>query len=74
MQSPATIRANISFLYVTTGGKDPITGPSTKEFIDRLDRLNIPYTYQEYAEEVHSMDVWRPSVNNFIARLFQPTG
>jgi len=70
LQSPAKIKANISYLYVTTGSHDPITGPSTKEFVERLDKLNIPYTYEEFAGEVHSMDVWRPSVNKFIAKLF----
>jgi enterochelin esterase-like enzyme len=71
LHSPAKIKANISYLYVTTGSHDPITGPKTKEFVERLDKLNIPYTYEEYADEVHSMDVWRPSVNNFIAKLFR---
>jgi enterochelin esterase-like enzyme len=72
LKSPGKIKANISYLYVTIGSHDPITGPSTKEFVERLDKLNIPYTYQEFADEVHSMNVWRPSVNNFIAKLFQP--
>jgi enterochelin esterase family protein len=71
LQSPAKIKANISYLYVTTGSHDPITGPKTKEFVERLDKLNIPYAYEEYANEVHSMDVWRPSVNKFVARLFR---
>jgi enterochelin esterase family protein len=73
LQAPEKIRANISYLYVTTGGKDPLTGPSTKEFIARLDQLRIPYTYEEYPDEVHSMDVWRPSLHKFVARLFRPT-
>jgi enterochelin esterase family protein len=74
LQSPGKIKGNISYLYVTTGSHDPITGPSTKEFVERLDKLNIPYTYEEYTDEVHSMNVWRPSVNNFIAKLFPPKG
>jgi len=74
LQSPAQIKANISYLYVTTGSHDPITGPKTKEFVERLDKLNIPYTYEEYADEVHSMNVWRSSVNNFIAKLFPSKG
>ena len=72
LQAPEKIRANISHLYVTTGGKDPLTGPSTKEFIARLDHLRIPYTYEEYPDEVHSMEVWRPSLHKFVARLFRP--
>lgn len=72
LQAPEKIRANISYLYVTTGGKDPLTGPSTREFIARLDQLRIPYTYEEYPDEVHSMDVWRPSLNKFVTRLFRP--
>jgi enterochelin esterase-like enzyme len=74
LQAPEKIRANISYLYVTTGGKDPLTGPSTKEFIVRLDQLKIPYTYEEYPDEVHSMDVWRPSLHKFVAQLFRPNG
>jgi enterochelin esterase-like enzyme len=71
LQTPEKIRADISYLYVTTGSTDPLTGPSTKEFIARLDQLNIPYTFEEFADEVHSMDVWRPSLNKFIAKLFR---
>jgi enterochelin esterase family protein len=71
LQSPEKIKANLSYLYVTTGSHDPLTGPATKAFIERLEKLNIPYTYEEYAGEVHSMNVWRPSVNNFIAKLFR---
>jgi enterochelin esterase family protein len=74
LQSPEKIKANISYLYVTTGSHDPLTGPATKTFVERLDKLNIPYTYEEYTDEVHSMNVWRPSVNNFIAKLFPPKG
>jgi enterochelin esterase-like enzyme len=74
LQSPEKIKADISYLYVTTGSHDPITGPATKAFVERLDKLNIPYTYEEYAGEVHSMNVWRPSVNNFIAKLFPLKG
>jgi enterochelin esterase-like enzyme len=74
LQSPEKIKADISYLYVTTGSHDPITGPATKALVERLDKLNIPYTYEEYAGEVHSMNVWRPSVNNFIAKLFPLKG
>jgi enterochelin esterase-like enzyme len=72
LQTPDTIRANISYLYVTTGDNDPLTGPSTKDFIARLDQLKIPYRFEEYPDEVHSMDVWRPSLRKFVARLFRP--
>ena len=37
----------ISYLYVTTGSREHLTGPSTKEFIARLDQLRIPYTFEE---------------------------
>jgi len=71
LQAPEKINANVSYLYVTTGSDDPVTGPSTKEFIGRLDQLKIPYSYEEYTNEVHSMDVWRPSLNKFIEKLFR---
>ena len=72
LQAPEKIRSNISYLYITTGDKDPVTGPSTIEFIARLDQLRIPYAFEEYPDEVHSMDVWRPSLYKFVARLFRP--
>jgi enterochelin esterase-like enzyme len=37
LQAPEKISANISYLYVTTGSDDPVTGPSTRVFIARLD-------------------------------------
>jgi hypothetical protein len=36
LKAPEKINANISYLYVTTGSKDPVTGPRTKEFIERF--------------------------------------
>lgn len=70
-QTPEKIAANIRYLYVTTGSKDPITGPRTKEFIARLDQLKIPYSFEQYPDQIHSMEVWRPSLNKFIAKLFR---
>jgi enterochelin esterase-like enzyme len=71
LQAPEKIRANISYLYVTTGSKDPITGPRTKEFVDRLNQLKIPHAFEEYPDQIHSMEVWRPSLNKFIEKLFR---
>ena len=71
LQAPDKISANISYLYVTTGGKDPITGSQTKEFIDRLDQLKIRHVFEEYPDQIHSMEVWRPSLDKFIAKLFR---
>jgi Carbohydrate-binding module 48 (Isoamylase N-terminal domain) len=50
--------------------KDPVTGPRTKEFIGRLDQLKIPYSFEQYPDQIHSMEVCRPSLNKFIAKLF----
>jgi enterochelin esterase-like enzyme len=70
LQTPGKITADIHYLYVTTGSKDPVTGPRTKEFIERLDQLKIPYSFEQYPDQIHSMEVWRPSLNKFIAKLF----
>src|SRR6516162_3271223 len=71
LKAPEKINANVSYLYVTTGSKDPVTGPRTKEFIERLNQLKIPYTFEEYPDQIHSMEVWRPSLNKFIGELFK---
>jgi enterochelin esterase-like enzyme len=71
LQTPDKITANIRYLYVTTGSKDPVTGPRTKEFIERLDQLKIPYAFEQYPDQSHSMEVWRPFLNKFIAKLFR---
>jgi enterochelin esterase family protein len=71
LQSPEKISTNISNLYVTSGSKDPVTGPKTKELVDRLDQLKIPHVFEEYPDQIHSMEVWRPSLNKFIAKLFR---
>jgi enterochelin esterase family protein len=70
LQTPEKISADIHYLYVTTGSKDPVTGPRTKEFIERLDQLKIPYAFEQYPDQIHSMEVWRPSLNKFVAKLF----
>src|SRR5580704_13316165 len=71
LQTPEKISASIHYLYVTTGSKDPVTGPRTKEFVARLDQLKIPYSFEQYPDQIHSMEVWRPSLNKFIAKLFR---
>jgi enterochelin esterase-like enzyme len=71
LQTPERITADIHYLYVTTGSKDPVTGPRTKEFIERLDKLKIPYAFEQYPDQIHSMEVWRPSLNKFVAKLFR---
>ena len=71
LQTPDKITKNIRYLYVTTGSKDPITGPRTKEFIECLDQLKVPYSFEQYPDQIHSMGVWRPSLNKFIAKLFR---
>lgn len=55
----------------STGSKDPVTGPRTKEFVARLDQLKIPYSFEQYPDQIHSMEVWRPSLNKFITKLFR---
>jgi enterochelin esterase-like enzyme len=71
LQTPEKITADIHYLYVTTGSKDPVTGQRTKEFVERLDQLKIPYAFEQYPDQIHSMEVWRPSLNKFVAKLFR---
>jgi enterochelin esterase-like enzyme len=71
LEKPEKISASIHYLYVTTGSKDPVTGPRTKEFVARLDELKISYAFEQYPDQIHSMEGWRPSLNKFIAKLFR---
>jgi enterochelin esterase-like enzyme len=71
LQSPEKISANIAYLYVTIGSKDPITGTRTKEFKERLEQLKIQHEFEEYPDQIHSMDVWRPSLSKFVEKLFR---
>lgn len=71
LEKPEKISASIRYLYVTTGTKDPFTGPKTNEFVARLDQLKIPYSFEPYPDQIHSMEVWRPSLNKFISKLFR---
>jgi Carbohydrate-binding module 48 (Isoamylase N-terminal domain) len=45
-------------------------GPADQRFIERLDQLKIPYAFEQYPDQSHSMEVWRPFLNKFIAKLF----
>jgi enterochelin esterase family protein len=71
IKTPEKINTNISYLYVTTGSKDPVTGPRTREFVDRLDQLKIQHVFEEYPDQIHSMEVWRPSLSKFVEKLFR---
>jgi enterochelin esterase-like enzyme len=74
LQTPDKISANVSYLYVSTGSKDPITGLRTKEFINRLDQLKIPHVFEEYPDQIHSMEVWRPSLTSLLRSFLSEPG
>jgi hypothetical protein len=47
------------------------TAPRSKEFIVRLDQLKFPDSFEQYPEQIHSMEVWRLSLDKFVAKLFR---
>ncbi|SCX25151.1 Carbohydrate acetyl esterase/feruloyl esterase precursor [Agrobacterium sp. DSM 25558] len=71
LNAPETINKALRNLTVTVGTKDVVTGKDIAGLKATLDEKKIAHDYQEYKDLGHEMDVWRPSFEAFLTKVFK---
>jgi enterochelin esterase-like enzyme len=71
LADPARVNASLRGLAVTVGSDDTITGKDIAGLRKDLDAAGIRYDYKEYPGLYHEMAVWRPSLADFLQKIFR---
>jgi len=71
LADPAKVNASLKVFTVTVGGDDTITGKDIAGLRKDLDAAGIRYDYKEYPGLYHEMAVWRPSLADFLQKIFK---
>ena len=71
LNDPDKINKALRGFTVTGGSKDTITGKDTAGLKAILDEKKIAHDYHEYPDLRHEMDVWRPSLADFLQVIFR---
>jgi enterochelin esterase family protein len=67
----ATVNATLCDFTVTVGSEDTVTGDDIAGLRQDLDAAGIRYGYTEYPGLGHEMAVWRPSLIDFLQKIFK---
>jgi enterochelin esterase-like enzyme len=70
LQNPERINRQIQYFDVVVGSADTVAGPTAQQLDAELTQLNIRHIYQVVPGGIHSMDVWRPALYNFVQHIF----
>ncbi len=71
LDDPDAINRALRDLTITVGSEDNVTGKDIAGLKAILDEKKIVYHYHEYPGLGHEMDVWRPSLIDWLERLFR---
>jgi enterochelin esterase family protein len=71
LADPAKVNASLRGFTVTVGSDDTITGKDIAGLRKDLDAAGIRYDYKEYPGLYHEMAVWRPSLADFLQKIFR---
>ena len=71
LADPAKVNAALRNLTVTVGADDTVTGKDIAGLRRDLDAAGIRYDYKEYPGLWHEMAVWRPSLADFLQKIFR---
>ncbi len=70
LADPAKVNASLRGFTVTVGCDDTVTGKDIAGLRKGLDAAGIRYEYKEYPGLYHEMAVWRPSLADFLQKIF----
>ncbi len=73
LERPDRVNAALRDLTVTVGERDGVTGDDAAALRRTLEEKGLHHRYRTYPGLGHEMDVWRPSLAEFLERLFQPS-
>lgn len=71
LNEPQKVNKALRNFTVTVGTKDVVTGKDIAGLKTILDEKKIKYDYVEYKDLGHEMDVWRPSFQAFLQKVFK---
>lgn len=71
LAEPDKINKALRNFTVTVGTKDAVTGKDIAGLKKILDENKIKHDYVEYKDLGHEMDVWRPSFEAFLGKVFK---
>jgi enterochelin esterase family protein len=71
LNDPDRINAALRNFTVTVGSKDEVTGKDIAGLKQTLDAKKIAHDYRAYEGLQHEMDVWRPSLVEFLEKAFK---
>ena len=71
LQNPQGINRQIQYFDVVVGSADTVAGSSAQQLDAELTQLNIRHIYQVVPGGIHSMDVWRPALYDFVQHIFR---
>jgi enterochelin esterase family protein len=70
LQNPQSINREIQYFDVVVGSADNVAGASAQQLNAELTQLKVRHVYQVVPGGIHSMDVWRPVLYNFVQHIF----
>ena len=71
LAKPDSINKALRNLTVTVGTKDVVTGKDIAGLKATLDEKKIAHDYKDYKDLGHEMDVWRPSFEAYLQKVFR---
>ncbi len=71
LAKPDSINKALRNLTVTVGTKDVVTGKDIAGLKATLDEKKIAHDYTDYKDLGHEMDVWRPSFEAYLQKVFK---
>ncbi|NTF06958.1 esterase family protein [Agrobacterium rubi] len=71
LNEPDKINKALRNLTVTVGTKDVVTGKDIAGLKATLDEKKIAHDYTDYKDLGHEMDVWRPSFEAYLQKVFK---
>ena len=71
LADPSVIRAALRDFTITVGSNDSLTGNDIAGLKAILDEKKIAHHYHEFPGLGHEMDVWRPSLIEWLPKLFR---
>jgi enterochelin esterase-like enzyme len=70
LQNPQRINREIQFFDLVVGSADMVAGTAAQQLDAQLTQLKVRHVYQIVPGGIHSMDVWRPALYNFVQHIF----
>jgi enterochelin esterase-like enzyme len=72
LSNPKLINRQIKYFQVLIGSDDNVVLPLTEQIDSMLTNAGVRHTFELVPGGIHSFDVWRPALYNFVQNIFKP--